>query len=65
MVVIGTSHDNFNAVLVKNEWSRYLDLMKQDRSRLLIPRFRDMDACDIPDELSMLQSQYMSNIGFI
>ena len=65
MVVIGTSAENFNAVWVKNEWSRYLDLLKKDRTRMIIPCYRDMDAYDIPDELSMLQSQDMSKIGFI
>ena len=65
MVVIGTSAENFSAVWVKNEWSRYLALMKKDRSRLLIPCYRDMDAYDLPEELSMLQSQDMGKIGFI
>ena len=55
----------FTAVWVKNEWSRFLRLMKTDRSKLLIPCYKDMDAYDIPAELSMLQSQDMSKIGFI
>ena len=54
-----------NAVWVKNEWSRYLALMRTDRSRLLIPCYRDMDPYDMPEELSMLQSQDMGKIGFI
>ena len=65
MLVVGTSAENFNAVWVKNEWSRYLTLMKQDKNRLLIPCYRDMDPYDLPDELSMLQSQDMSKIGFL
>jgi len=65
MLVVGTKPEHFNAVWVKNEWSRYLALMKQDRSRLLIPCYRDMDAYDLPDELSALQSQDMSKIGFM
>lgn len=65
MLVVGTKPEYFNAVWVKNEWSRYLALMKQDRSRLLIPCYRDMDAYDLPDELSALQSQDMSKIGFM
>ena len=40
-------------------------IMKKDRSRLLIPCYRDMDAYDIPGELSGFQSQDMSKIGFI
>lgn len=65
MLVVGSKKEYFNAVWVRNEWSRYLALMKTDRSRLLIPCYRDMDPYDIPDELSMLQSQDMSKIGFI
>jgi tetratricopeptide (TPR) repeat protein len=65
MVVIGTKREYFNAVWVKNEWSRYLALMKKDKNRLLIPCYCEMDAYDLPEELSMLQSQDMSKIGFI
>ena len=65
MVVIGSRPEYFNAVWVKNEWSRYLSLMKRDHKRLLIPCYRDMDPYDLPEELSMLQSQDMSKIGFV
>lgn len=65
MVVIGTKQEHFNATWVKNEWSRYLSLSKNDRNRLLIPCYSDMDAYDLPEELSMLQSQDMTKIGFI
>ena len=65
MLVIGTKPEFFNAVWVKNEWSRYLALMKNDRTRLLIPCYQDMDPYDLPEELSALQSQDMSKIGFI
>ena len=65
MLVIGTDPDYFNAVWVRNEWSRYLKLMKTDRSKLLIPCYRDMDAYDLPEEFSHLQAQDMSKIGFI
>jgi tetratricopeptide (TPR) repeat protein len=65
MLVVGTKPEHFNAVWVKNEWSRFLALTQNDRSRLLIPCYRDMDAYDIPDELSALQSQDMSKVGFL
>ncbi|MBR4254374.1 MAG: toll/interleukin-1 receptor domain-containing protein, partial [Lentisphaeria bacterium] len=65
MLVIGSKKEYFEAVWVKNEWSRFLALMKKDRSKLLIPCYRDMDAYDIPEELSMFQSQDMSKIGLI
>jgi tetratricopeptide (TPR) repeat protein len=65
MLVIGTKPEYFNAVWVKNEWARYLALTKKDRSLLLIPCYKDMDAYDLPEELSFLQSQDMSKVGFI
>ena len=65
MLVIGTKPEYFNAVWVKNEWSRFLHLMDGDRNRLLIPCYRDMDAYDMPREFAHLQAQDMSKIGFI
>ena len=65
MLVIGTKPSYFNAVWVKNEWSRYLRIAKKDRSRLLIPCYRDMDAYELPDEFAHIQAQDMSKIGFI
>jgi|GEM_PF-5874116 len=65
MLVIGSKPEYFNAVWVRNEWSRFLALMKKDRKKLLIPCYRDMDAYDIPEELSMFQAQDMGKIGFI
>lgn len=65
MLVVGTRPEFFNAVWVKNEWNRYLALMKNDRKRVLIPCYRDMDPYDLPEELSSLQSQDMGKIGFL
>ena len=65
MLVVGTKPEYFNAVWVKNEWSRYLKLLKKDRKKLLIPCYRDMDPYTLPDEFAHLQSQDMSRIGFI
>ena len=65
MIVVGTSADNLNAVWVKNEWSRYLSLMRKDRSKLLLPCYRDMDPYDLPEQLSVLMSYDMGKIGFI
>lgn len=65
MVVVGTKPEYFNAVWVKNEWSRFLAMMKKDRSKLLLPCYRDMDPYDLPEALAVLQSYDMSKIGFI
>ncbi len=65
MLVVGSKKEYFEAVWVRNEWSRYLELMKKDRKRLLIPCYKDMDAYDIPEELSLFQAQDMGRIGFV
>lgn len=65
MVVVGTKPEHLNAVWVKNEWSRFLAMMKKDRSKLLLPCYRDMDPYDLPEQLSVLQSYDMSKIGFL
>ena len=66
MVVLGTKQEYFNAVWVKNEWSRYLALVKQsDGKKTLIPAYRDMDPYDLPEEFAHLQAQDMSKLGFM
>ncbi len=65
MLTIGTRPEYFNAVWVKNEWSRFLKIIQKDRSKLLIPCYRDMDAYELPEEFAHLQAQDMSKIGFI
>lgn len=65
MVVLGTKAEHFNGTWVKSEWGRFLTLMKQDRSKLLIPCYRDMDPYDLPDQLSPLQAYDMGKIGFL
>lgn len=65
MVVLGTKPEYFNAVWVKNEWSRYLALIKKGAKKILIPAYRDMDPYDLPDEFSHLQAQDMSKLGFM
>ncbi len=65
MVVLGTKPEHFTAVWVRNEWSRYLALIKQGQKKMLIPAYRDMDPYDLPEEFSHLQAQDMSKLGFM
>lgn len=65
MLAVGTRFEYFNAVWVKNEWSRFLSLMQNDKSKTLIPCYCDIDAYDMPKEFSRLQGQDMSKVGFI
>ena len=65
MVVLGTRPEYFNAVWVKNEWSRYLALIKNGAKKMLIPAYKDMDPYDLPEEFSHLQAQDMGKLGFM
>lgn len=66
MVVLGTKPEYFNAVWVKNEWSRYLSLVKNSGGKkVLIPAYKDMDPYDLPEEFSHLQAQDMAKLGFM
>jgi len=65
MLVVGTDFEHFNAVWVKNEWSRFLKLMAQDNSRHLIPCYKGIDAYDMPEEFARLQAQDLDKMGAI
>lgn len=65
MLAIGTRFEYFNAVWVKNEWSRFMSLMNTDKSKTLIPCYCDIDAYDMPKPFQHLQGQDMSKVGFI
>lgn len=64
MIVLGTKPEHFNAVWVKNEWSRFLHMSK-DAHKMIIPAYRGMSPYELPAELSAFQSQDMSKIGFM
>jgi len=66
MLVVGTRKEHFEAVWVKNEWSRFLARKKKDPTLTLIPCYRDMDPYDMPEELGSLglQAQDTGKVGF-
>ena len=65
MLAVGTDYEYYNAVWVKNEWSRYLKLMEKDKEKHLIPCFKGIDAYDMPKEFARLQAQDLSKMGAI
>ena len=65
MVVLGTQKEHFEAVWVRNEWSRFLGQIKNGEKKILIPAYKDMDAYDLPVEFSHLQALDMSRFGFM
>ena len=65
MLAVGTKYEYYHAVWVKNEWSRFLKLMAKDKTKVLIPCYKDLDAYDMPDEFKMFQAQDMGKIGAV
>ncbi len=65
MLAFGTKYEYYHAVWVKNEWSRFLKLMAKDKSKVLVPCYKDMDAYDMPDEFKPLQAQDMGKVGAV
>lgn len=63
MLAFGTSYEHYNAVWVKNEWSRFLSMMAEGQKKTLIPCYKGIDAYDIPKEFSHLQAQDIGKVG--
>lgn len=63
MLAIGTDYEHYNAVWVKNEWSRFLKLMSKDKEKHLIPCYKGIDAYDMPKEFNKLQAQDLGKVG--
>lgn len=63
MLAFGTDYEHYNAVWVKNEWSRYLKLMAKDKEKHLIPCYKGIDAYDMPKEFAKLQAQDLGKVG--
>ena len=63
MLSVGTKYEYFHAVWVKNEWSRFLRLAAKDKSKVLIPCYKDMDPYDMPDGFKGLQAQDLGKLG--
>ena len=65
MLAVGTQFEYYDAVWVKNEWSRFLGMMKADKRKVLIPCYKGMDAYNMPNEFKGLQAQDMGKIGWM
>ena len=63
MLAVGTDYEYYNAVWVKNEWSRYLALIAAGQKKVLIPCYKNIDAYDMPKEFARLQAQDMGKVG--
>lgn len=64
MLAVGTSPENFNAVWVRNEWSRYLNRMSEKGEGALVVMYKGMLSEHLPEEFSHLQRIDMSQSDF-
>ena len=65
MLAMGTCYEYYNAVWVKNEWSRYLKICEADKSKHLIPCYKDLDPEDMPREFKHLQGADLGKMGAV
>ena len=63
MLVFGTDYEYMNAAWVKNEWSRFLQLIAAGQKKTLIPCYKNMDAYDMPKEFQKLQGVDFGTVG--
>ena len=65
MIVIGTKEEYFNAVWVKNEWSRFSELIEHGEDKTIIPVFDNFDIGKLPNRLSKYQALQKSDLDFL
>ena len=56
MILIGTEKSHFTAPWVRNEWSRYLELIGSGEPKVLLPAYKSLKPDDLPHEISRLQA---------
>ena len=66
MIVYSTEKEYIEATWVKNEWSRYLELIKngQKKKGSLIPIYNGMDPYDFPMEFDGIQGLNQDDLNF-
>lgn len=63
MLLVTSSNEHCNSVWVKNEWKRFLNIINDDNTKVLIPVLSNMSPYELPDELQKFQVQDMNKIG--
>ncbi|MCR5307893.1 MAG: toll/interleukin-1 receptor domain-containing protein [bacterium] len=65
MLSIGSKKEYYESIWEKNEWYRFLSLMKDDHNKYLIPCYFDMDRNNLPNEFMALQAYDISDNGYL
>ena len=64
MITVATKLDYINAVWVKNEWSRFISMMNNDKSKYLIPCIKNFLPEEMPAEFGGLQALNIGDVMF-
>lgn len=65
LLVVATNADYVNAVWVRNEWSRFLAMMKKDSSKNIIPVYKGMSPYEFPKALGRFHAMDVTRLGFL
>ena len=63
MLLVVADKAYFDAVWVRNEWSRYLALIHEGEEKYLIPCLKGVIPADLPDALKKCQAQDLGVVG--
>ena len=63
LLLVTTKKEYCETVWVRNEWSRFLDFMKDDKSKRIIPVYKNISAGDLPEDLQKFQGLDLSKLG--
>ena len=64
MIAVGTKPEYYNAIWVRNEWSRYISFIKSGAKKVLIPAYKEMNPYELPEEFVHLQAVNMDKLGY-
>jgi len=65
MLSIASKKEYYESIWEKNEWIRFLSLMKDDHNKYLIPCYIDISLKDLPSEFMALQAYDISDSGYL
>ena len=60
MLLIGTSSENMESVWVKNEWTRFLNLMEEDTDKKIEVVYKGMERIELPARLRFVAQRKIS-----
>ncbi|MBO4901491.1 MAG: YARHG domain-containing protein [Lachnospiraceae bacterium] len=63
LLLVTTKKEYAESVWVKNEWSRFLSFMQDDKEKSIIPVYKEISPSDLPADLQKFQGIDISKLG--